>query len=651
MGISPAWGRLVMIKSIKLRNFKSIKETQKISFAPLSLVCGANSSGKSSLIQSILMVSQTFSSRHFRSSVSLNGKMVRLGSFADIKNHSSGKQPIDVSLELSFPELRKNPSDTTEVEIDLHFSGGAGEKSVDADFHPEIVRARIAHSNRSGDSGYLEFRVPKEKARRDIFEVVRISSEQLSILNKIYPDYRVEGVSKDELVPSTLYIDYDHTRRLSLCVVGVLIGEKALLKDAAARDVEDLENARIPGEVVGRIATLVGRDFTDRVESFVIPDEVIRLVNKAAPHGKSSSITKRVKELLIRQAAPLTPDSVSFLTSMAKEGVGYPEWREEVSKMDERVRKAFFEFLLRHRDEIQSVWYGSNKKARRSARLSLSSFKQLDSHLAFVFDRGVKYLGPLRNEPQAMYQAFSLSDPTMVGLKGEFTAAVLHINKSVKIDYLSPLIGDDGRLSFEKKRETLAVASTDWLRYLGVVSEVQTFDRGRLGYELQVKVNPGDSWQDLTHVGVGVSQVLPIVVMSLLSSPDDVLIFEQPELHLHPKVQSRLFDFFLSITESDRQCVIETHSEYMVNRLRLRTVESRSSDFSKKCSVLFVDKFEGATKFRSVDITRFGSILSWPKDFFDQTDMEVERILMEASAKKREEGRSSMIASEGKLGG
>ncbi|MBN0459309.1 AAA family ATPase, partial [Pseudomonas aeruginosa] len=116
----------------------------------------------------------------------------------------------------------------------------------------------------------------------------------------------------------------------------------------------------------------------------------------------------------------------------------------------------------------------------------------------------------------------------------------------------------------------------DWLSYLGVVEEFHTRDKGKLGYELYVKTSPSEEWQDLTHVGVGVSQVLPIILMFLLSRKGDVLIFEQPELHLHPKIQSRLCDLFLVMAQTGTQCIIETHSEYLINRLRLRIAQDKT---------------------------------------------------------------------------
>ena len=110
----------------------------------------------------------------------------------------------------------------------------------------------------------------------------------------------------------------------------------------------------------------------------------------------------------------------------------------------------------------------------------------------------------------------------------------------------------------------------DWLQYLDVAKSVESRDQGKLGHELKVALSDSDSTHDLTHVGVGVSQVLPILVMGLLADTDTTLVFEQPELHLHPKVQTLLGDFFLSMALCNKQCIVETHSEYFIDRLRFR---------------------------------------------------------------------------------
>jgi predicted ATPase len=84
--------------------------------------------------------------------------------------------------------------------------------------------------------------------------------------------------------------------------------------------------------------------------------------------------------------------------------------------------------------------------------------------------------------------------------------------------------------------ECLPKAVLDWLDYMGVASDIKTVDKGKLGYELKVVTGNSGALHDLTHVGVGVSQVLPILVQSLLAEKGSTLIFEQPELGLHPRV-------------------------------------------------------------------------------------------------------------------
>jgi predicted ATPase len=136
-------------------------------------------------------------------------------------------------------------------------------------------------------------------------------------------------------------------------------------------------------------------------------------------------------------------------------------------------------------------------------------------------------------------------------------------------------------------------AVVDWLSYMGVVEGVFTGDRGKIGHELQVRTPGIEKFHDLTNVGVGVSQVLPIVLMCLLAPAGSLLIFEQPELHLHPKVQTRLADFFISIALAGKQCLLETHSEYLVHRLRRRIAEAPGEQLTTLSKLYFVEREGG----------------------------------------------------------
>jgi predicted ATPase len=140
----------------------------------------------------------------------------------------------------------------------------------------------------------------------------------------------------------------------------------------------------------------------------------------------------------------------------------------------------------------------------------------------------------------------------------------------------------------------------------------------------------------LTSVGVGVSQVLPTLVLFLLAPNNSILLIEQPELHLHPKVQSILGDFFLGMAECGKQCIVETHSEYIVNRLRRRIVETPGKRILDKIKIYFVEKEKAESQFREVQPNEYGSIHDWPKGFFDEVDREASRILDAQMNKRRQ---------------
>ena len=141
-------------------------------------------------------------------------------------------------------------------------------------------------------------------------------------------------------------------------------------------------------------------------------------------------------------------------------------------------------------------------------------------------------------------------------------------------------------------------------------------------------------------MGVGVSQVLPILVMCLLADTDSILVFEQPELHLHPKVQTLLGDFFLSMALSNKQCIVETHSEYFIDRLRFRIAAALpGKELNSLTKIYFVEKPSQTSAFREVMINEYGAISDWPEGFFDQSQQQAEEILR-AAAMKRKASRS-----------
>ena len=131
------------------------------------------------------------------------------------------------------------------------------------------------------------------------------------------------------------------------------------------------------------------------------------------------------------------------------------------------------------------------------------------------------------DEPKALYPLAAHADPTDVGLRGEMTAAVLNLHRERKIRYIPTTAFEKTPFEPTPVARSLEAAVTDWLKYLGVAETAHSVDQGKLGHELKVSLSAGGPEHDLTHVGVGVSQVLPILVMSLLADEDNTLIFDQ----------------------------------------------------------------------------------------------------------------------------
>jgi predicted ATPase len=243
------------------------------------------------------------------------------------------------------------------------------------------------------------------------------------------------------------------------------------------------------------------------------------------------------------------------------------------------------------------------------------------------FTSKIRYLGPLRADPQAAQKFAPSSELDDVGPKGEYAAAVYDANQNAAIQWYNPLT--------EKiERNALKVALDTWVRYLGVANEIKIQVAGQSGVSWHVVHMVGHKALPLTAVGVGVSQILPILVMGLMAPNNTLLLVEQPELHLHPSVQARLGDFFIGLAKCGKQCLIETHSENLVSQLRYHIVQAGGQENSD-CLIYFVDQDkQGAARFNPIDISPQGNILNWPDGFFDETMLQEDRITA-ASLKKR----------------
>lgn len=281
--------------------------------------------------------------------------------------------------------------------------------------------------------------------------------------------------------------------------------------------------------------------------------------------------------------------------------------------------------VVRHlRNLTRSPWFieHADQLEFRGAVGTADLPSAIDSGLDYArqwFATRVQHLGPLRADPQPLYGLPEAASGTSVGRAGEYTAAVLSAHASRVVHSPNPGGGPSRDLP-------LSAAVDEWMKALGLLAGVRSQERGKLGYELQLNVEGVRRPLDLTTVGVGVSQALPIVVLGLVSSPGALLLFEQPELHLHPDVQATLGDFFLALVRSGRQLVVETHSEYLINRLRRRAATDPELNVPDVVRLYFFERARAASKIQAARIGPGGRMNDWPRGFLDTAAREVREL-------------------------
>lgn len=234
----------------------------------------------------------------------------------------------------------------------------------------------------------------------------------------------------------------------------------------------------------------------------------------------------------------------------------------------------------------------------------------------------LSYIGPFRQSPERIYRDTG-SHQKKVGVKGENASNVL-ID-----DYY--------------KNKALIDNISDWLfKALGyrlVVTNVAD------GYFQLLLEDKNGIRSNISDVGYGISQILPIVTQALVSVPSEdffsknntlseISIIEQPELHLHPAAQAELAELFVACVSENknRNLLIETHSEHFIRKLQVLIADPNCKISNEDVAVFYIDKDDsGAATLDELRILPNGKFEKrWPTGFFDKAH-ELSMALLKAS--------------------
>jgi len=223
----------------------------------------------------------------------------------------------------------------------------------------------------------------------------------------------------------------------------------------------------------------------------------------------------------------------------------------------------------------------------------------------------LSYVTAERVGPRESYQLQDPSATQVVGTRGENAVGLLFLRREEHVHASLAITSDPPTLL----KQTEARMKQFFPETSLIVQQVPQTNIVTLG----LRTSDATDYHRPVNVGFGLTQVLPIIVAALSSRPGDLLLVENPEVHLHPAGQALMGQFLAQVAGAGVQVIVETHSDHVLNGIR-RAV--RSSTISSERVVLhfFTRRGEKSQQVTSPILDSSGSIDRWPEGFFDQFD-------------------------------
>lgn len=228
---------------------------------------------------------------------------------------------------------------------------------------------------------------------------------------------------------------------------------------------------------------------------------------------------------------------------------------------------------------------------------------------------GFTYITAERIGPREVYALEDRQIAYAVGPMGEYAMSLFYSKRD------EPIL--DGLILKSESRNTLFHQVTARMQQffpncLLAVEKVQNVN----AVTLRLKTSNETELHRPINVGFGLTQVLPIVIAGLSAQKEDILLIENPEVHLHPAGQALMGMFLAEIASAGVQVILETHSDHILNGIR-RFVKEGGISHEHVAFHFFNPRSADAPQLISPQINVHGDLNCWPDGFFDQFDKDM----------------------------
>jgi len=510
-----------VIKELWIENFKAIGAQQKIPLAPITLIFGPNNSGKSSIMQSLLVMKQTLELG--RSALFTQGDMVDVGMFRDFVHMHEESRTVKLGLVSDgsvFPSKESLPAQGLLYEFILNSINKEDELSalsVLANKGQGITKPALKFEPRRKND-------PSFGQKDKVLRLTEVGPFPLGMLDADAAILHLFAQVRDWIKSYT-------GNELGLVGWADDIPEGDNLADPLNFEWLKRERNIQPGEHLDRLEAEIQKSVRGKAD----PKEVLYAL----------AAIKAGREWIEKDEAPLA-DVLEIL-------------REFLCVTVRNLRVGRLGNVPKMGDGLSSDWWGEMSSKHQLDKDQASLDPRRTAKLVERELRNIRHIQALRSSPDRYYLDKDYK-PVDVGRAGEDAALLLSKDGNSKLRrqvslWLSHLV--DTKLDLRSR-------SLEGVFKLVLKSE-----------ELEVSV---------ADVGFGIGQVFPIIAQAIIPKPGTLCI-EQPEAQLHPKMQARLGDLFLHAAlgkeRAKKQLVIETHSEHLLFRM-LRRIRETTNGFGGK---------------------------------------------------------------------